>query len=154
MFRTFTLFEKEDFTLQDISEKVSYLQGLSEGLNIIEGSPQGKIISGILNVLNEIAEDINILHLDFADMRDYIESVDDDLLELEETVVDDGFMELECQHCGEPLYVENDILDDEDVIEVICPSCNEVIFINDGSFDHEHMPEDEELDVGPTQPRA
>ena len=43
-------------------------------------------------------------------------------------------MELECSHCGEALYVECDILDDEDVIEVICPNCNEVIFINDGSF--------------------
>lgn len=139
--------------MQDISEKVSYLQGLSEGLNITEGSPQGKIISGILNVLNEIADDIIILHQEMADMREYIESVDDDLLELEETVADDEFMELECQNCGEPLYVESDIMDDEDVIEVICPNCNEVIFVNDGSFDYEHLPVDEEFEVSP-QPRA
>jgi hypothetical protein len=154
MFTTLMLFEKEDFTLQDISEKVSYLQGLSEGLNITEGSPQGKIISGILNVLNEMADDINALHLDFSAMHDYIESVDDDLLELEETVADDEFTELECRHCGESIYIESDILDDEDVIEVICPNCNEVIFINDGSFDHEYMPVDDEFEVGPSQTRA
>ncbi len=133
--------------MQDISEKVSYLQGLSEGLNITEGSPQGKIISGILNVLNDMADDINALHQDFADMREYIQSVDDDLLELEETVAEDEFMELECRNCGETLYVESDIRDDEDTIEVICPNCNEVIFINDGSFDFEHLPDDDEIDA-------
>lgn len=138
--------------MQDITEKVSYLQGLSEGLNISEGSPQGKIISGILGVLNEIADEINGINREISFMRDYIESVDDDLLELEQSTADDEFMELECRNCGEPLYVESDILDDEDVIEIICPNCNEVICINDGSFDHEHMPVDDEVDG--SQPRT
>jgi len=138
--------------LQDISEKVSYLQGLSEGLNITEGSPQGKIISGILNVLNEMADEINGIQKDFEDMQEYIESVDDDLFDLEESVTDEGFLELECQGCSEQLYIESDILDDEDVIEVICPRCNDVIFVNDGSFDHQHLPVDEEFEVGESHP--
>lgn len=131
--------------MQDISEKVSYLQGLSEGLSITEGSAQGKIISGILNVLNEMAEEIGCIQKDFDEMQEYIQSVDDDLMDLEQTVVDDDFMELECQGCGEALYVETDILDDDDTIEIICPNCNEVVFINDGSFDHEHLPLDDEI---------
>lgn len=138
--------------MQDISEKVSYLQGLSEGLSITEGSPQGKIISGILNVLNEMAEEITCMQKDFESMQDYIETVDEDLLELEETVAEEDFLELECRGCGEQIYIESDILDEEDVIEVICPHCNEVIFINDGSFDHEHIPEDEEFGFGESRP--
>ena len=134
--------------MQDITEKVSYLQGLSEGLNISEGSPQGKIISGILSVLSEIAGEVTTLQQDMEEMREYIESVDDDLFELEESVLDDEIMELECRNCGEQLYIEADIMDDEDVIEITCPNCNEVIFINDGSFDHEHVPVDEEFEVG------
>jgi RNase P subunit RPR2 len=125
---------------------------LSEGLNITEGSPQGKIISGILNVLNEMADEITGIQKDFVEMREYIESVDDDLLDLEESVLDDDYMELECRNCGEQLYIESDIMDDEDVIEVTCPSCNEVIFINDGSFDHEHISVDEEFEVGEFHP--
>jgi NAD-dependent SIR2 family protein deacetylase len=122
--------------LKDFSEKVSYLQGLSEGLNISEGSPQGKIISGMLNVLNEMAEEITTMQQDFDEMKEYVESIDDDLFELEESVLDDDFMEIECSSCGEKLYVENDIFeDDDDVIEIICPRCNEVVFVNDGSFD-------------------
>ncbi|PKM78594.1 MAG: AraC family transcriptional regulator [Firmicutes bacterium HGW-Firmicutes-15] len=138
--------------MRDISEKVSYLQGLSEGLNITGGSPQGKIISGILNVLNEIADEISGIQTKFDEMQEYIESVDDDLLDLEESVLDDDYMELECRNCGEQLYIESDIMDDEDVIEVTCPRCNEVIFINDGSFDHEHISVDEEFEVGESRP--
>lgn len=130
--------------LRDMSEKVSYLQGLSEGLNITEGSPQGKIISGILNVLNEMAEEIGSMQSDFAEIREYLESIDDDLLELEETVFEeDEFMEILCNSCGEKLYIETDILDDEDKIEVICPRCNEVVYINDGSFDFDQNSPDQ-----------
>ncbi|MDD4802197.1 MAG: AraC family transcriptional regulator [Syntrophomonas sp.] len=133
--------------MRDISERVSYLQGLSEGLNITEGSPQGKIISGILNVMNEMAEEITDIQREFADMREYIESLDDDLLDLEESVRDDDYIELECGNCGEQVFLEADIVDDEYDIEVTCPRCNEVIYINDGSFDHQHIPADEEFEA-------
>ncbi len=133
--------------LRDMSEKVSYLQGLSEGLNITEGSPQGKIISGILNVLNEMADEISNMQDDFAEIREYLESIDDDLLELEETVFEeDEFMEINCNSCGEKLYIETDIFDDEDTIEVICPRCNEVVYINDGSFDYNHADLNQNID--------
>lgn len=124
--------------MRDISDKISYLQGLSEGLNISEGSPQGKIISGILSVLDELADMVNDMQYELDDFREYVESIDDDLFDLEETLYDeDDFIELECHHCGEELYFEADLLEDDDVIEVICPSCNEVVFINDGSFDYD-----------------
>lgn len=125
--------------MRDISERVSYLQGLSEGLNISEGSPQGKIISGILNVLDELAETVTHLQIEMDDFREYVESIDDDLFDLEESVYDEDtdFVELECHHCGEDLFFEADILEDDDVVEVICPNCNEVVFINDGSFDYD-----------------
>lgn len=133
--------------LRDMSEKVSYLQGLSEGLNITEGSPQGKIISGILNVLNEMADEITNMQSDYTEIREYLEMIDDDLLDLEETVFEeDEFMEICCKSCGEKLYIENDVFDDEDRIEVICPNCNEVVYINDGSFDYSHADLDQEID--------
>lgn len=132
--------------MQSIIEKVSYLQGLSEGLTINEGSPQGKIISGMLAVLNEMADEINSLQRDLEEMHSYIECVDDDLLELEEMVSGEEYIEVECRHCGERLYVETDSFEDEDIIEIICPNCNEVVFVNDGAFDYQHLPVDEDLE--------
>ncbi|CFX49027.1 Uncharacterized [Syntrophomonas zehnderi OL-4] len=126
--------------LRDLSEKVSYLQGLSEGLNITEGNPQGKIISGILGVLNEMSEEISQLQEDMDEIREYLENIDDDLLDLEETIFEDNeFMEISCRNCGEKLFIESDIFADvEDSIEVICPCCNEVVFVNDNCFDCGH----------------
>ena len=133
--------------LVDISEKVSYLQGLSEGLNISDASPQGKIISGILAVLDDMAENMINLQCEFEEFKEYVESIDDDLFELEENVLnDEEFIEMKCQRCGKEIYFESYLLDDEqdDGLEIICPNCNEVIFVNDGAFDHDfnHLPEE------------
>ncbi|MEA1960260.1 MAG: AraC family transcriptional regulator [Bacillota bacterium] len=128
--------------MKDFSDKVSYLQGLSEGLIIREGSPQGKIISGILNVLNEMAEEISFVEQEVEEIKEYMESIDDDLLDLEETVFEEEFLQINCSKCGESLYIEHELMNDEDVIEVICPNCNEVVYVNDGSFDYEYSPPD------------
>lgn len=135
--------------MKDIPERVSYLQGLSEGLNISEGSPQGKIITGMLGVLEELAEEVESIRYDMEAFREYVENIDDDLFDLEERMFnpedsngffdeDDDYIEVDCSHCGEELYFDANLLDDEDVIEIVCPRCNEVVFINDGSFDFEH----------------
>ncbi|MGI5921037.1 MAG: CD1247 N-terminal domain-containing protein [Syntrophomonadaceae bacterium] len=138
--------------MKHISEKVSYLHGLSEGLNVADSGPQGKIITGILNVLDEMTDALSTMQNDFEEFKEYVESIDDDLNDLEESIglgddIDDSdYIQLECSQCGEKVYFETDILDDEDVIEVICPRCNEVVFVNDGSFDYEpaYIENDEE----------
>ncbi len=125
--------------MKDISEKISYLQGLSEGLNVNEGTPQGKIINGILGVLDELADIVTVTRIDFERLKDYVESIDDDLFEMEEHLhhhCEDDLIELDCPHCGEELYFEADLLDDDDIIEITCPNCDEVVFVNDGSFDY------------------
>lgn len=138
--------------MKNISEKVSYLHGLSEGLNVADSGPQGKIITGMLGVLDEMADRISLMENEFQEFKEYVESIDDDLSELEENIgynvdeEDDDYIQLECANCGEKVYFSGDVLDDEDVIEVICPSCNEVVFVNDGSFDYEHAIINDEFD--------
>ena len=123
--------------MREISDKVSYLQGLSEGLNISDGNPQGKIITGILGVLDDISGVLVNMRSELNIVREYIESIDDDLFELEENLHRD-VIELRCDNCGEELCFDTDLIEDDDVIEIICPRCNEVVFVNDGSFDYEH----------------
>lgn len=136
--------------MREISEKISYLQGLCEGMNIGENTSQGKIILGILAVLDDLATEARELRGGLRDFRDYLQTIDDDLFELQESLSDeedeedDDYIELTCPKCGEELYFDAEILDDEDKIEIICPSCNEVVFIHDGAFDFESTPIDEE----------
>jgi DNA-directed RNA polymerase subunit RPC12/RpoP len=137
--------------VRDISEKVSYLQGLSEGLNISDGNPQGKIITGILGVLDDIAGMLAEMRSDLDTVGEYIENIDDDLLELEENFKrDQDIIEVKCDNCGEELVFDADLMEDEDVIEIICPRCNEVVFVNDGSFDFEYDDYGDEIEDGRT----
>ncbi|MEQ8174420.1 MAG: CD1247 N-terminal domain-containing protein [Syntrophomonadaceae bacterium] len=136
--------------MREISEKISYLQGLCEGMNIGENTSQGKIILGILAVLDDLATETRELRGSLRDFHDYLQTIDDDLFELQESLIDeededdDDYIELTCSKCGEELYFDAEVLDDEDKIEIICPSCNEVVFIHDGAFDFEPTPIDEE----------
>ncbi len=142
--------------MKDISERISFLQGLSEGLNIRTATPQGKIIAGVLGVLEEIAEEVTFLQNELEDYKDYVESIDDDLFSMEEIVLnpngngsfidEEDFVELDCSHCGESLYFDSSLVEDDDAIEIICPNCDEVVFINDGSFDFVHANMDFLLD--------
>ncbi|HWP95921.1 MAG TPA: AraC family transcriptional regulator [Syntrophomonadaceae bacterium] len=136
--------------MKDISEKISYLQGLCVGLNIGESSAQGKIIHGLLSVMEDMESELRQFKNELRDVGDCLQNMDDDLFELQESQNQDddeeGFVEVSCPKCGEELYFDAEILDDEDVIEIICPSCNEVVFINDGSFDFEPSYIDEEED--------
>lgn len=133
--------------MRDINEKVSYLQGLCEGLNVSDGNPQGKIITGILGVLDDISGILVDMRSEFNIVKEYIESIDDDLFELEENFKQDkNIVELTCDNCGEELCFDADLVEDDDVIEIICPRCNEVVFINDGSFDYDYSDYDDEVE--------
>jgi len=135
---------------RDLTEQVSYLQGLTEGLNINDGGPQGKIITGILDVLNEITAHIKELREDVFELSEYMDCIDNDLCELQESLLDEAdldHIEIECANCQEKLYFDADILNEEDTIEIICPRCNEVVFVNDGSFDYEPSVEDDRISL-------
>lgn len=140
---------------RDIPEKVSYLHGLSEGLNINDGGPQGKIIAGILDVLDEMSDAIHGLRGDLGELQEYLESMDDDLWELQDAFlgseVEHVHHELECAHCGAQLFFDADLLEDDDIIEIICPECNEVVYIHDGSFDYHHGHGDEPVQQSGTE---
>ncbi|MGI6549299.1 MAG: CD1247 N-terminal domain-containing protein [Syntrophomonadales bacterium] len=126
--------------MKKLSEKISFLQGLSEGMNVLDNGPQGKLIIEMLDVMSDMVDYIDEIRSEFEDFKIYVETIDNDLLDLEEDMYgedDQDYIEVTCDNCGEDVYFEASCLDDEDVIEVICPKCNEVVYINDGSFDFE-----------------
>ena len=89
----------------DISKKVAYLKGLAEGLDISSDSKNGKIIKGILDVLEDMAESVESLEEDNEYFEDYITEIDDDLGQLEEDFE---------KTCGYKLYKKENDLDDTD----------------------------------------
>jgi len=119
-----------------VKERVSYLKGLADGLGINEDTKEGRLLIAIIDVLDEIAEEIDRIYDEQSDLEDYVDAIDEDLTRLEDEIYDeddeeDGFVEVECPHCHEKIYLDEDVFEDEDEDEIICPNCSEPIFIKD-----------------------
>ncbi|HWJ03228.1 MAG TPA: AraC family transcriptional regulator [Verrucomicrobiae bacterium] len=134
--------------MHDLTEKAAYLQGLAEGLDLGKDSKEGKVINGMIDLIHELAHSINNLRSAHVDLEDYVETIDEDLYDLEDEVYeesmdmdvlddyDDDYVEVECPTCQETVCFEPEILDDEDIVEVTCPNCDTVVFVNDETLDN------------------
>ena len=109
-----------------ISEKVAYLKGLAEGLNLdVEKSKEGKLISVMIGILEEVGLSIEDLEENALALGEEIDVLSDDLADVESVVFDeeeddeDSF-EVECPNCGEPIVIDDEALA---AGEVQCPNC-------------------------------
>lgn len=119
----------------NISEKVSYIKGLAEGMKLDEATNEGKLLLAILDALTDIAYQLEEVDEDLNDMADVVGGIDETVAELEEAVYGDG----DDDHCDcgcedEDMYeitcpkCDNSIVVDFDVIaagEILCPNCGE-----------------------------
>jgi Zn finger protein HypA/HybF involved in hydrogenase expression len=134
-------------------ERVSYLRGLADGLQIGEETKEGKLFMQIVDVLEEFADAVNELAEAHDELDEYVECIDEDLAEVEEEVFDDfyydehedleegeEFIEVECPHCDHTVFVEEEVIEDNDA-DIICPNCHEPIYLE---FDEEEDDDDEE----------
>jgi len=71
-----------------IKEKVAYIEGLAEGLEIA-GSENGKIMMAIIDVLGDIAVEIEELNENALDIGEELDAISDDLAEVEDFLLDD-----------------------------------------------------------------
>ena len=114
----------------NISEKVAYLKGLMEGLDIDLESKEGKLFSAIVDVLDEVALTVEELADEVDALDTVVAEIDEDLGDVENEVYgEDGCdccdcedFEAECPNCGE--IVELDCEDLENGV-VVCPNCKE-----------------------------
>lgn len=135
-----------------ISEKVAYLKGLAEGLNLdTEKSKEGKLISVMIGIMEELAMSVEDLEENALNLGEEIDVLSDDLADVEDVVFDeedddasedydDDWFEVECPTCGETLVIDDETLADG---EVECPKCGSR-YAMDLSEDEEEEPEGEE----------
>ena len=117
----------------EISEKVAYLKGLAEGLNLDTDSKEGKLIAAIIDVLDDMAEKFADIEDELCDVEDGLDAVSDDLSDVEETLYfaldddededdedDDELFVTTCPECEEEVVFDETVLEDG---EVVCPNC-------------------------------
>ncbi|OLS03931.1 CD1247 N-terminal domain-containing protein [Tissierella creatinophila] len=70
-------------------QKVSYLQGLAEGLGVDDTSNEGKLLLQIIDVLGEFTEVLDEVVEDQVGLEEYVSFIDEDLSDVEDEVYDD-----------------------------------------------------------------
>ena len=135
--------------MSDLSKKAAYLKGLAEGMRLAEKSDEGSIISKLIDVIEEMATEID-------DVSGFCDNMDEELYAVEKSVKDmslcidelydmngssgaapaediddddildsyaddDGLFEIHCPECGEDVIVDFDMLDEQN--NIICPNC-------------------------------
>ncbi len=111
-----------------ISEKVAYLKGLMEGMKVDTDSNEGKLFAAIVDVLDEIALEIEDLTDEVVELGDGMDVISDDLSDVEDIVYDEDDEDDEeeecyattCPECEEEIYFDDTMLEDG---EIECPNC-------------------------------
>ena len=100
----------------NVTERVAYLRGLLEGMELDTDKKEGKLWNAVLAILDELAESVCDLEQRNAELSDEVDELYEELSAVEEDFLDD-----------------EDLLSDTDdsLYQVICPTCNEVIYMDD-----------------------
>ena len=121
----------------NITEKISYIKGLCEGLSLDEKKPE--VNDELSDQVDEIDQDLAEVESELYDEDcDCCDDDDDDYDEDEDFDFDDEdnpFYEVTCGACGQKLNVSEDVLLEG---EIECPNCGELLeFDFSGLFDEE-----------------
>lgn len=103
----------------NITEKVSYIKGLAEGLNLDDTTKEGKILAAIIDVLDDISHQVEDIDMDLSDLTDVVTDIDEAVADLE-----DDFYGDDDDHC------DCGCEDDDDLYEITCPKCNNSVTVD------------------------
>ena len=103
----------------EILEKVAYMKGLAEGLGLDTKSKEGRLLTVMIDILDDIALELQDIREDQSEMEECLDAVSDDLSDVESYIYEmDG-------------EYEDEDDEDEEVYETTCPNCEEEIFFDE-----------------------
>lgn len=137
--------------MADLRRRISHLQGMAERLELREGGREGRMLAEMVDVLREMALDVEEIGANQIELEDYVEELDSDLMHLEADLYAGGadrrerrgreralrepadeadYILLECPRCHkESSY--NPSLFDQEGIQLTCPHCGNIVYDSD-----------------------
>lgn len=126
----------------ETTESLGYLKGLLDGLDLDGNKKETKVFKAIVDVLSNLAEDVDDMTEGMEMLAEQIDAIDEDLADVEDYLADDDYdcdcdcddccdcddeyqeFEVECPLCGAEITV------DEDTVlngTIPCPNCGEML---------------------------
>ena len=116
------------------TEKVAYIRGLAEGLELDDSKKEVKVLNAIIDLLDDLAMSLADLEDGYSDMADQLDAVDEDLGSREDDFYGDDeddeddedtcYYEVTCPNCHETICLSEDIIEDG---QMDCPNCGETL---------------------------
>ncbi len=117
-----------------VSEKAAYIKGLAEGLELDGATKEGKVLNAIIDLLSDLAIDLEDVQDGVAMLCEQIDAVDEDLCDLETYVYEeldgcDCDCDCDCDCCDDE--------EDDELYEVECPNCHDIIYVDEVMLEDE-----------------
>ncbi|MDE7243181.1 MAG: hypothetical protein K2O18_04275 [Oscillospiraceae bacterium] len=112
----------------EILEKVAYMKGLAEGLGLETKSKEGKLFTIMMDILDDMALELQDMRDRQGDLEDALDAVSEDLSDVESCLFEEedgdedseGVYQTTCPNCEEDIFFDESILEDG---AVKCPGC-------------------------------
>lgn len=139
-----------------LTEKMSYVQGLIDGLELDNSTKEAKAINAMAEVMQEMVLYVDDLQSQVDELTELCDILDEDLGMVEEDFYDaDNCVcgdDCDCDYCDEDeadfddedmeIYDDDDDYDfddDDELYEVTCPSCGDTILLDESIIDEGSM---------------
>lgn len=137
-----------------LREKVAYLKGLAEGMQMDYTTNEGKMFKAIMEVLDDMALAVDDIEEVQEQLSEQVDEMDEDLAGIESLIYDidededyddededdeedddedddeeeeeEVFAEFDCPHCGKTVNLQDAFIKKD---AVLCPHCNKEIEI-------------------------
>ena len=124
--------------MSNLSNQVSYLKGLAEGMNLSEKSEEGKLIAKLIDVLSDAADELDALWARNDELEMRIDELDEEMYAAEmdiDAIYDDIEGDVDIDDYDE--YIDDDgdfldVYDDEgyELFESSGPECGEDVVVD------------------------
>lgn len=116
-----------------LCEKMSYLKGLLDGMEIDTTTKEGKALVQMTEVMQEMVKTVDDMQAQIDELTELCDILDADLGEVEEDLYFDDCdcdCDCDCDDCDCDCDCDDDF-DDDELYEVCCPECGDTVILDE-----------------------
>ena len=124
-----------------LTEKMSYLQGLLDGLEIDNSTKEGKALLQMSEVMSELVVYVEDLQSQVDELTELCDILDEDLGQVEDDFYECDECDGDCDTCDDDEWDDDFDFDDDDdeLYEITCPTCGDTILLDEGMIEEGSM---------------